>query len=141
MKAIKVKPKMCVSCEICGIVCSSSHGGQIRESAMRIRIKDGYPDLPKIPFQPIVCRQCDDPECVKACPQEALVIDEKKEMVVLIESNCDGCGQCVEACPFDAIWIDPLTNFAIKCDLCGGDPQCVKFCNFDAIRFPREASK
>jgi Fe-S-cluster-containing hydrogenase component 2 len=78
---------------------------------------------------------------VKACHQEALVIDEKKEMVVLIESNCDGCGQCVEACPFDAIWIDPLTNFAIKCDLCGGDPQCVKFCNFDAIRFPREASK
>lgn len=136
MKALEVSPERCVGCEICGIVCSVHHDNQTRESATRIRIKSQYPDLSMPVFQPTVCKQCSKPECVDACPREALVLEKEKEEVRLIASKCDGCGECVEACPFDAIWIDPRLGVAIKCDLCGGDPQCVKFCNFDAIHSP-----
>jgi anaerobic carbon-monoxide dehydrogenase iron sulfur subunit len=135
MKAIKVLSKKCVGCEICGIVCSMVHGDQTRESAMRIRIKHCYPDMPTPPFQPRVCRNCKKPRCVNVCPNMAIVVDQETEQVRLIDSKCDGCGQCVEACPFHAIWVDPISKVAIKCDLCHGDPQCVKFCNFSAIQF------
>jgi Fe-S-cluster-containing dehydrogenase component len=138
MKALRVVPKLCVGCEICGIVCSLIHDNQSRESAMRIRIKHQYPDLPSPVFQPMVCRNCEKPKCVEVCPQEALLLDEDIGQVKLIKSKCDGCGKCVEACPFHAIWIDPLKKIAIKCNLCNEDPQCIKFCNFDAIQSPYE---
>jgi carbon-monoxide dehydrogenase iron sulfur subunit len=135
MSALKVIPKLCTGCEICGIICSMVHYEQVRETGMRIKIKHRYPELKSPVFQPQVCRNCDDPKCVEACPQNALVLDEKAGEVRIIESDCDGCGQCVEICPFDAIWVDPVSGKAIKCDLCNGDPQCVKYCNFDAIRY------
>jgi Fe-S-cluster-containing hydrogenase component 2 len=140
MKALKVFPKQCVGCEICSLTCSVVHGNQARETAMRIRIRHKYPELPKPACQPMVCRNCENPKCVEACPRKALIIDQGAEQVRLIGSACDGCGLCVEACPFDAIWIDPASRVAIKCDLCQGDPQCVKFCGFGAIRSPYEAS-
>ena len=136
MKRLKVISKNCVGCEACTMVCSAVHGDQTRESAGRIRVKHRYPDLPTPTFQPMVCHHCEEPECVDACPREALVLNEQSGQVQLIESKCDGCGECVEACPFNAIWVDPVRNVAIKCDLCGGDPQCVNYCNFDAIRSP-----
>ena len=141
MKAIKVLPKQCVGCEICGIVCSVTHGDQTRESAMRIRIKHRYPDLPTPPFQPLVCRNCDKPRCADACPRQALILDQEIGQVRLVESKCDGCGQCVEACPFHAIWLDPLKKVAIKCDLCNGDPQCIAYCNSNAIQSPFERNR
>jgi len=141
MKALEVIPENCVGCEVCVIVCSVVHGGQTRESASRVRVKHRLPDLPTPTFEPMACRHCEDPQCVDACPEEALVLDKEGEQVRLIESKCDGCGQCVEACPYDAIWLDPLRDVAIKCDLCDGDPQCVKYCNFDAIRFSNGTGK
>ena len=105
---------------------------------MRIRIKRHYPDLPTPAFQPMVCRNCEKPKCVEACPQGALVLNTGSEEVLLIESKCDGCAECVKACPFRAIWVDPLRNVAIKCDLCKGNPRCVRFCSFGAIRSPFE---
>jgi Fe-S-cluster-containing hydrogenase component 2 len=102
---------------------------------MRIRIKHRYPDLPTPAFQPMVCRNCEKPKCVEACPKNALEPDEKDREVKLIEARCDACGKCVEVCPFHAIWVDPLTKIAIKCDLCGGLPKCVEFCRFGAISF------
>ena len=140
MKSLKVLPKHCVGCELCGISCSVTHGDQPRASAMRIRIKRHYPDLPTPAFQPMVCRHCDKAKCVNACPKEALVPDESKEQVLLVEAKCDGCGKCVEACPFHAVWVDPIRKIAIKCDLCGGNPRCVGFCSFGAIRSPFELS-
>jgi Fe-S-cluster-containing dehydrogenase component len=107
---------------------------------MRIRVKRRYPDLPTPAFQPLVCRNCEKPKCVDACPKEALILNKEGEQVLLLETKCDGCGQCVEACPFEAIWVDPLLKVAIKCDLCNGNPRCVKFCSFGAIRSSGEVS-
>lgn len=136
---LKVSPKNCVGCELCALACSIHHGGQTRESAMRIRIKRQYPQKMDRPFQPQVCQSCDQPKCAEVCPQNALVIEREAGRVHLLEGKCDACGKCVEACPFQAIWLDPLRKVAIKCDLCGGHPQCVNFCQFKAITPPLES--
>ncbi len=38
--------------------------------------------------------------CVKACPFEAIDMDEK---VAVINEKCTACNQCISACPFEAI--------------------------------------
>jgi anaerobic carbon-monoxide dehydrogenase iron sulfur subunit len=136
MKRIKVSSKDCVGCELCGITCSVTHSGNVREAGMRIRIKRQFPERADRPFQPAVCQQCEKPKCVEACPKGALIPNSQKEVIQLNEETCDGCGACIEACPFDAIWIDPLRQVAVKCDLCQGNPQCVHYCQFGAIQSP-----
>jgi len=136
MISLKVRAEKCVGCELCGIVCSVVHEDQARATAMRIRIHRKYPELSYPPFQPMVCRNCSNPACVKACPQGALVLSKDRGEVLVLESNCDGCGQCVEGCPFHAVWVDPRRKTAIKCDLCQGKVRCVQFCSFGALESP-----
>ncbi|MEA1898208.1 MAG: RnfABCDGE type electron transport complex subunit B, partial [Bacteroidota bacterium] len=42
-------------------------------------------------------------ECVDACNFEAMYMDEKTGLPVIIDENCVACGACVEACPRDII--------------------------------------
>ena len=80
-----------------------------------------------------ICRHCRRPECVPACPKEAIRIDENAIVLVDLE-KCDRCQnedtpKCVEACPYDGIHLDCLTGKALKCDLCGGSNfACVEAC-------------
>jgi|HigsolmetaAR202D_1030399.scaffolds.fasta_scaffold00088_45 cAMP-binding proteins - catabolite gene activator and regulatory subunit of cAMP-dependent protein kinases len=49
-----------------------------------------------------VCHQCRfGAECIEACPENALVWDERG--VLIVNDQCTGCGECVEACPYDAV--------------------------------------
>jgi CRP-like cAMP-binding protein/Fe-S-cluster-containing hydrogenase component 2 len=49
-----------------------------------------------------VCHQCRvGAECVEACPENALVWDERG--VLVLNDQCTGCGKCVEACPYQAV--------------------------------------
>jgi len=82
---------------------------------------------------PIFCIQCG--LCIDVCPSKAISRDNKTQAVVVDREKCSGCGYCVHVCPFGAVTLDPLTNKAVKCDLCGGDPQCVKFCPENALGY------
>lgn len=48
------------------------------------------------------CNYCNS--CVKACPQEALIINRKNKNVEFIADLCigctKGCVECIKACPF-----------------------------------------
>ncbi len=128
---LKINPAKCTGCEMCVSICTMVHEKVVNPKRSRIRIvkeKD-------FNFRIIVCMQCDDPACVKACPVNAIYIHEKLNIPIVDSEKCTGCGKCVEACPFKAIWIDPVTKKAIKCDLCMGDPQCVKYCSAEAITY------
>lgn len=95
-------------------------------------------------YSPVICRQCKNAPCIKACPVEEdkpLYRDEETGVVLYRAEACTRCYACVEACPFGAMRIDPETEFVFKCDLCGGDPECVKWCPTGAISFPEEDEK
>jgi Fe-S-cluster-containing dehydrogenase component len=82
---------------------------------------------------PSICFQCPHPDCLEACPQEAIHRDDSG--VVRVDNDkCDICGDCVQACPYGM-----LTQLAgrvpFKCDTCDGDPACVRECEPGALVF------
>jgi len=56
---------------------------------------------------PTACRQCLYPECVPACPAEALEWDNDGRLFV--NERCQGCGRCARACPYGAIEMVEVT--------------------------------
>ncbi len=148
-----VDTKKCQGCMSCMLACSLVHDGEENLSLARIQIIQNpfgkFPDDLTLEQ----CRQCVDPACLEACPEEALTVDVEHGNVRRIDAEkCIGCMQCVEACPYDpsrAIW-----NFqedrAQKCDLCAdtqhwnrkGGPAglqaCVEICPVGAIKFTKK---
>ena len=120
----------CVGCRSCSAACFYSHRG-----------------MPSVAFGiinegtlPVICRQCDEPPCVDACPVKAL----RREPSGVVRRSlmlCTGCGSCVYACPFAVIHPDLRRHQVAKCDLCeqrvltGKVPCCVAACVSGALRF------
>ncbi|MCF6242722.1 MAG: Fe-S cluster domain-containing protein [Bacteroidales bacterium] len=90
-------------------------------------------------------------ECVDACTFDAMYMDEKTGLPVVIQDKCTGCGDCVRACPKDIIELrnkgkkdrrifvscinEDKGGVAKKyCSVaCIGCSKCFKECNYDAI--------
>lgn len=47
------------------------------------------------------CIKCG--KCVRACPADAIVWENKNDYPVIIQNECMQCGRCKEVCPSDAI--------------------------------------
>ena len=122
----------CIGCGSCSAACYYGHGGMPNVSYGAI--KEGT--------LPVICRQCDEPPCIDACPSNAL---HKDELGVAQRSRmlCIGCKSCAYACPFGVISADLTLRLAPKCDLCedrvseGGVPRCVVACTSGALRFEK----
>jgi Fe-S-cluster-containing hydrogenase component 2 len=115
-------------------MCSFTHHGEFNPRKSRIQ-SDVF--IEKSTAVPVVCYQCEDPWCAKACPAGAISIDQTArggtKVVMVHKDKCVGCNMCTLACPFGCIVVSE--GYAEKCDLCGGDPQCVKVCRAKAIKF------
>jgi Fe-S-cluster-containing dehydrogenase component len=83
-----------------------------------------------------ICKQCKDPECVKACPVGAIVKEPTLDIWRVDYDICNGCRACVSACPYSAMFFDPVGDRVIKCELCAasGKPACVEVCPTGALR-------
>jgi molybdopterin-containing oxidoreductase family iron-sulfur binding subunit len=60
-------------------------------------------------YLPVACQQCENPECVKACPTTA-TWQEPDGIVVIDYDWCIGCRYCMAACPYGARhfnWTEP----------------------------------
>ena len=124
----------CTGCGYCELVCSFAHHDEFNPLKSRIRVNVF---IDKAMAVPVVCYQCEDPWCAKACPAGALVIETDtggQTRVVTVDKNrCVGCKMCTLACPFGCIEVN--AGQAEKCDLCGGTPQCVQVCRTGALQF------
>jgi Fe-S-cluster-containing dehydrogenase component len=125
MKKISVVSNLCIGCRECELMCSLKHYGTFNPAVSRIRVD--YSAHEKC-FDPVICLHCDEPECMEACPAEAMSRDERTGAVVVDDDVCTLCHECAEACPYGAINIAPEGE-VLKCDLCGGEPTCVEFCS------------
>ena len=87
------------------------------------------------------CMHCEDPGCLKACPQPGAIVQYANGIVDFQSEQCIGCGYCVAGCPFNIPRISKQDNKAYKCTLCsdrvavGQEPACVKTCPTGAIAF------
>ncbi|MFO7600705.1 MAG: 4Fe-4S dicluster domain-containing protein [Candidatus Desulfacyla sp.] len=117
--ALIINHDLCWGCRTCEVACKQENGAPdgirlIAVSQDGPRIVDGKLD---VVFRAGVCRHCDDPACVDACPEEA--ITQREDGIVILDiEQCSGCGSCVEACPYDAIALDGVNDIARKCNLC-----------------------
>lgn len=123
-------PNRCTGCNRCTYVCSMAKEGMFQPSKARLRIsnfsRQGY-------SFPHICFHCKNADCMQACPQGAIMVNER-DIVVIDAKRCDGCGDCVHACPYGMIE-QYASGVAYKCDLCGGNPACVDECHFGALVF------
>ena len=86
--------------------------------------------------------------CVKACPFDAIHIDERLKIAVVDEDKCKACGKCVEACPKGVLDLQPVTQpvrlmcraaeagilVSDNCRVgCIGCERCAVECHFGAI--------
>jgi len=109
----------CWGCRTCEVACKQENG-----APKGIRLISVWQDGPRmmdgrmnVMFRVNVCRHCEDPPCVDACPEEAI---SKREdgIVVMEDERCSGCESCVDACPYNAIDFDGSKGVARKCNLC-----------------------
>ncbi len=145
-------PALCPpGCAICEESCAARHG------QTRLHLNGSPIDTWDVTTS---CRQCRvGPECVEACPENALVWDDSGALK--ITADCTGCGECVPACPYDAITLQPIQleerqgplwqlwrrlqrqtspgsgrSVASKCDFCSDyiDMACISQCPTGSLR-------
>jgi anaerobic dimethyl sulfoxide reductase subunit B (iron-sulfur subunit) len=83
---------------------------------------------------------CIDPECIKACPEEA--IEKHSDGIVVVDiERCTGCEMCLEVCPFGIPQFGSDGKMQ-KCDMCINEidyktetPPCVNTCPTTALQF------
>ena len=117
--ALAVDHQACWGCKTCEVACKQEN--QAPDGIKFISVTESGPKMVEgkleFVYQVNLCRHCDLPECVEACPVEAIAKREDG-LVILDEEACTGCGLCIEACPYDAIAFDDPAGKARKCNLC-----------------------
>lgn len=88
----------------------------------------------------LVCRRCEQPHCVSACPFEALE-QQKDNNNLLVRHNmrCVSCRSCSHACPYGTLYPETVPLLEHTCDFCldrqeqPQEPLCVRSCTFGAL--------
>lgn len=119
----------------CQTVCALRNAGLHDRSASAIRVNL---QLFSGKHTHIYCRQCENPECRKACPVDAVYMNTDTGAWKINSEICVMCGSCVAACPFGAMFNRNTDGLPFKCDLCDGKPACEEACVFNAITFKKD---
>jgi len=109
----------CIDCERCVEACAKTNDVPAYGYRTRILEKDS-PDAIglKKEFIPVLCNQCNNPPCVRACPTRATYKDKKTGIVMMDYEKCIGCKTCVEACPYNARYFNEEKRSVDKCSFC-----------------------
>ncbi len=130
VKRLVIDLDACDACASCGVRCGDlarredSHLG-----AIALRERATYA---------VVCRRCEEPSCIDACPFEALVRREDGVLERLV-LRCVSCKLCVHACPFGTIYPDMVPFYSTPCEQClrerDGAPPCAGTCDRGALEY------
>lgn len=120
----------CEECDRCNVECSYFYRASASDHGM-LTLRE------YVTFA-VVCRRCEEPACIAACPFHAL---EKQADGILKRYNlrCVSCKSCSCACPFGTIYPELLPFYVTQCDLClklkGKTPECVLTCSKKALSY------
>jgi tetrathionate reductase subunit B len=139
--AMAIDLTRCTGCHACSVACKVENHVPLGFFRTMVYYYDGG-KFPKVRrhFLPVVCMQCADAPCIRACPTRSIIRGEDG-IVRINKETCQGNGACEEACPYGAIYIHPDTNLADKCDFCshrleaGLEPACVETCPGETLIF------
>lgn len=109
----------CIDCERCMAACAATN--EVPEYGYRTRILEQlHPesDGRQTEFIPVLCNQCNNPACVRACPTKATYKDKQNGIVMVDKGKCIGCKTCMSACPFNARYYNEETRAVDKCNFC-----------------------
>jgi Fe-S-cluster-containing dehydrogenase component len=117
--AISIDQDHCWGCKACEVACKQENTPSYGVKFISVLEKGPSPGGAKLEtlFHVNLCRHCDSPDCVEACPEDA-IMKREDGIVILDDSICTGCMSCLDACPYDAISFDEEKNVATKCNLC-----------------------
>lgn len=121
-KFLVLNSEICTGCRICESTCSITTEGVINRAKSRIHVN--RKDV--LTLTQLYCDQCDEHECITACPTSAISIINSQ--VRVNRSLCDGCGNCALVC--NKIFLSPEKHYALMCIQCGA---CVKTCPENAL--------
>ncbi len=121
-------------CQKCDIECSFYYHTQGP-------VNNGIIFLAELATYALVCRRCEQPHCVPACPVEALE-QQKEQNKLLIRYNmrCISCKSCSYACPYGTIYPEHVPYLMHHCDFCLdrrselNEPLCIKSCPHGALK-------
>ena len=116
---LEIDHQACWGCRTCEVACK-----QENRAADGVKLISVLEDGPRMiegkldfVFRVNLCRHCDEPACVDACTEEAIV--KRADGMVLMDYDlCTGCQLCIESCPYDAIEFDDDKDIAQKCNFC-----------------------
>lgn len=123
-------PERCIACYCCVYACSRHLFNTVDPTRAAVFVKKnelvGNPSV-------YTCRFCKNPECVSACPHDALQTLPEGG-VMLITARCEGCKtfDCIKACIISALNLDKKSKFPIICDKCG---DCAKYCPHNVFKY------
>ena len=117
--ALVIDHESCWGCKTCEVACKQEN--RTRDGIKLISVSEDGPKMVNggldFIFQVNVCRHCDEPDCVEACPEEA-ILKREDGMVVMDYDLCTGCQACVEVCPYGSISGNDDEGIVQKCNLC-----------------------
>lgn len=135
----------CYGCQACSVACKDWNGiepGPEKWMTVYEWEKGTYSDL-RVHDLAFSCGHCQNPVCIKACPNHAIFKEDKYGAVLVDEDKCTGNRQCVIACPYGApkFASDAPGTKMSKCTMCidrlekGEKPMCVISCPLRAFDF------
>ena len=134
-KRLYIDLDICASgnCRSCVIECSYLYHRQTPEN-------NGIISIAELAAYYLVCRRCEEPHCVRACPTDALEQQDKKDkLLIRYNMRCISCKSCSHACPYGTIYPENVPLLAHNCDFCldrreqRSQPLCIKTCPYNAL--------
>lgn len=114
-----IRQDNCIDCQRCMEACAATN--EVPEYGYRTRIlQQVHPESEgrTTEFIPVLCNQCNNPACVRACPTKATYKDKVNGIVMVDEGKCIGCKTCMSACPFNARYYNEEKRAVDKCNFC-----------------------
>jgi Fe-S-cluster-containing hydrogenase component 2 len=124
MLELSFLPRRCIGCGECELACGRLHGDIARLTVSRAG--EGY--------WLWMCRRCERPLCVEACPARA--VTDSPSGPVYDETRCVSCHMCIVACPNGGI-IPGIQggHKVLRCDcVLDAPPACQEACPTGALK-------